>query len=1192
MNRNILLISFTISILVLVCGGADPVHSATFNVTTTQDNVPGSLRAAITAANINGEDDIIYLPAGTYILSGATDDDNNLTGDLDIDTGRRITIIGAGRETTIIDGNKTDRALHILDGTVSISGVTIQDGKSRGGEDEGEDGEDGGGIYNSGILSLTNCSIYNNTAGMGYDGYFYLYYVSCPGGGGSGGGIYNSGTLTLTDCIITNNIAGQSGGGIDVCGYTLTGGHGGGIYNSDTGTLRLTNCTISNNKSGRGFDGGDDHDVNNNGGYGGGIANDGTQELIDCTITFNSSGTGGFGTYSGGAEGRSGHGGGIYNGEIANSTLENCIIRYNYTGSRTYSPSEGDGGGIYNRGALSLNRCTVSNNNTGGGGSGGGIYHANGTLSLTNCCMANNNTGKGKDDYYVGNGGSGGAIYARAMTALTNCTVSSNYTGDGGNYPYGVGGNGGFGGGIYTNNTLNLTHCTIFNNKTGSGGDGENDQDGVGGSGGGIYHDNGIVNIKNTIVANNQIAAEGEGPDCYGTFNSQGYNLIENTNQCAINGVLTGNITGVDPMLEALDDNGGDTYTHALLPGSPAIDAGNSSGIFKDQRGFPRPVDIPDITNVSDASDIGAYEFETSTTISGTITYGETGLADVKVTLTSSNNEGTTTTSTDKNGNYSHTVLYGWSGTITPSKSGYTFTPANRSYANVTANLHNQDFTAVPVVPPQISLNRTQLCFGADTAGHQTGSQTILIANSGGGTLYWTLSTSANWLNCTPTSGSNSGVITVSVDPSGLTPGTYDGTITVEDHNASNSPQNVTVTLNVYDPHSSQAPFGSFDTPLHGSTVRSSIPVTGWVIDNIGIERVKIYRDSVPGEGSGLIYIGDAILVEGARPDIEALYPDYPLNYKAGWGYMMLTNFLPNQGNGTFTIHAKAADKEGNIVILGTKTITCDNINAVKPFGAIDTPTQGGTASGSNFVNFGWALTPLPNNIPTDGSTITVWVDGLPLGHPVYNQYRADIAALFPGYNNSNGAVGYYYLDTTQYENGVHTIQWTVTDDAGNTDGIGSRYFTIQNTGESRTKEKFKVQDSYQRFNVEPSSIPVDYYRPVRVKRGYNNTEPKTDFPDENGNITIEIKELERLEIHLTLKNASSMQYSGYMVVGRQLKPLPIGSTLDTKRGVFYWHPGPGFTGSYELVFFQETKTGEILKKTIIVNIRPKFLRD
>ncbi len=238
-------------------------------------------------------------------------------------------------------------------------------------------------------------------------------------------------------------------------------------------------------------------------------------------------------------------------------------------------------------------------------------------------------------------------------------------------------------------------------------------------------------------------------------------------------------------------------------------------------------------------------------------------------------------------------------------------------------------------------------------------------------------------------------------------------------------------------------PFGDFATPLDGETVRSSIAVTGWALDNKGVQSVKIYRESE--DGSTLVYIGDGVFVEGARPDVEAAYPGYPNNSAAGWGYMMLTNFLPDGGNGTFTLHAIATDTDGNSVTLGTKRIFCDNANAVKPFGAIDSPAQGGTASGTNYRNQGWVLTPQPNKVPEDGSTIDVFIDGKKVGNVTYNIYRSDIAGFFPGYANSNGAMAYFDFDTTAYENGVHTIQWAATDNAGNTDGIGSRYFSIQN---------------------------------------------------------------------------------------------------------------------------------------------------
>jgi len=491
-------------------------------------------------------------------------------------------------------------------------------------------------------------------------------------------------------------------------------------------------------------------------------------------------------------------------------------------------------------------------------------------------------------------------------------------------------------------------------------------------------------------------------------------------------------------------------------------------------------------------------------------------------------------------------------------------------------------FNISQIPDPQLSLSRESLSFGSDLQGSTTPSQSFLISNTGEGTLNWTLSADQSWIQCSPVSGGNSTVVTVSIDSTGLAAGTYTGTITVSDPNATNSPQTVSVELNIYGFGQTSLPFGVFATPVDGSTVSSSIPVTGWVLDDIGAASVKIYR----GNPGSLVYIGDAVFVEGARPDIEQAYPGYPMNYKAGWGYMMLTNFLPNGGNGTYPIYAKAIDIEGHEVTLGSKTIHCDNANAVKPFGAIDTPTQGGAASGSNFVNWGWVLTPPPNRIPTDGSTINVWVDGVNLGHPEYNIYREDIATLFPGYNNSDGAIGNFYIDTTTYENGVHIIAWTAADDAGNTDGIGSRYFTIQNlagrTAHSAEKAAmFNVQRSM--FNVNPDRISVDYLHPIKIKKGCNpNVEPVVVYPNDKGIIMIEIKELERVEIHFfdSMVNIEPRTLN--------LSSLPIGSTLDSERGIFYWTPGPAFFGDYRLVFVTKGKHGKWIGKDILVKILPK----
>jgi hypothetical protein len=491
--------------------------------------------------------------------------------------------------------------------------------------------------------------------------------------------------------------------------------------------------------------------------------------------------------------------------------------------------------------------------------------------------------------------------------------------------------------------------------------------------------------------------------------------------------------------------------------------------------------------------------------------------------------------------------------------------------------------------PPGIILSKKEFTFSASVTGAVSSQQTLGIKNSGDSPLNWTVSTDQDWLSCSPASGTDSGVVSVSANPAGLVSGTYTGKVTVTADGASNSPKSAEVTLIVYDSQSLSAPFGEFATPLDGSTVSSSIAVTGWALDDIGVDNIKIYRE----EGQGLVYIGDAVQVEGARPDVQAAFPGYPDNHKAGWGYMLLTNFLPGEGNGTYKLHALATDKEGNLATLGTKTITCDNAHAVKPFGAIDTPKQGGLASGNQFVNFGWALTPQPAKIPIDGSTIDVWVDGVKLGHPVYNNYREDIADLFPGYANSGGAVGYFYLDTTMYTDGVHTIQWSVSDDAGHTDGIGSRYFTIQNSG-SRLASTTEMDSTIEKTGP---LLTMDTYSPVRVKKGYREDAPfETFYPAENGIIYIEVKELERLEIQFTApyrtQNPGTFQPSNHPTIQPSnhrtlnLTPLPVGAALNRETGTFTWGIGPGFLGAHRLEFRIKHPQGGWYKRVLIINIK------
>ena len=288
--------------------------------------------------------------------------------------------------------------------------------------------------------------------------------------------------------------------------------------------------------------------------------------------------------------------------------------------------------------------------------------------------------------------------------------------------------------------------------------------------------------------------------------------------------------------------------------------------------------------------------------------------------------------------------------------------------------------------------------------------------------------------------------------------------------------------------------------------------------------------------GAAQIFLGFAVFIDGARPDVAAFYPTYPANTRAGWGFMVLTNMLPNQGNGTYLLAMYAEDREGHAALLGTRTMTCANASATKPFGAIDTPTQGGVASGAGFVNFGWALTPQPKFIPLDGSTITVWVDGTPVGPVDYNHERVghrDAVPRLPEHCRARTArSGSAMLDTTTLPNGVHTIAWTVVDDQGAVEGIGSRFFTVSNGAGALTAVVDGAASRVARALMPRRFIAVERApldrRTVVGRRGWDLAAPAVTFAaGASGRVVIRSEEVSRVE--LALGEADGARYTGYL---------------------------------------------------------------
>jgi hypothetical protein len=464
---------------------------------------------------------------------------------------------------------------------------------------------------------------------------------------------------------------------------------------------------------------------------------------------------------------------------------------------------------------------------------------------------------------------------------------------------------------------------------------------------------------------------------------------------------------------------------------------------------------------------------------------------------------------------------------------------------------------------------------------------TLTTANVSGG-CPWNAKSDVDWLTINaPSSGVGSAVIVAAASPNAG--GQRSGTIDVAGQKATIVQQGTKAGL----------PFGVVDTPADNLTgVTGSIAVTGWALDDKGVVAIEIYRETVPGEpgarcrpfdatSPNCLFVGSGVFIKGSRPDVQALYGAMPNSDRAGWGYLLLSNQLPSQGTGTFRLIVLARDTDnsidpntGALPEIGRKTITFANSTATTPFGGIDTPDQGGTAQGTSYINFGWALTPLPKTIAKTGATIGVFLDSVNIGSPTYDQPRSDITALFPGLNNSNGPVGFFRFNTTVLVDGLHTIAWVVTDDAGSASGIGSRFFRVQNGtslfGSSMISTTAEVQSI--------SALPVSAV-PVQVGLGFA-AEPDRSVPaDRTGTRHVAVRVLD--VVRLSLGDRTGVPYEGYAVSGSSLEPLPSGSTFDARDGTFGWQLGPGFIGVYDLVFVRNTIDGTRERIPVRVVVEP-----
>jgi len=375
--------------------------------------------------------------------------------------------------------------------------------------------------------------------------------ISGPGAGLLAVSGNNTSTVFSVDFGVVASIS-----GLTITDGFAIGGEGGGIRN--LGTLTVTDSTVSGNDA---FSGG-------------GIFNDsGTLFVVNSTVSNNTAG----------------NGGGIKN-STGTTTLMNSTV--------TANTVTGLGGGILSDGLTTLERSTVSGNS--GPAGGGGIFHfLSDTLTLTDSTVSGNQT-------LV----HGGGISSEGTLTLTNSTVSGNSADTGG--------------GIFNdgNGALTVTNSTVSANTAIT-------------DAGGIHNFSGSLSLFNSTVAGNSAGGSGAGlnnrlgstmtamgsivagntvgalpGDVFGTFETGSINNLiqDGASSGGLSNGVNGNLVGVDPLLDSLSDNGGQTLTHALLSGSPAINKGiNPNTLATDQRGLARVRGL--------GIDVGAFEFSADPTL-------------------------------------------------------------------------------------------------------------------------------------------------------------------------------------------------------------------------------------------------------------------------------------------------------------------------------------------------------------------------------------------------------------------------------------------------------------------------------------------------------------------------------------------------------------------------------------------------
>ncbi len=475
-------------------------------------------------------------------------------------------------------------------GTMTVDGTSFD-----GNIGSGDAADNGGGALfnNGGTMVVMNITADNNLA---------------DGAAGSGGAVLNNGgSLTVSASSFSGNSAQRAGGAIEDA-------------SAEGGVLTLTDNDFSENS------------VANSPGNGGAVhvGGPGDSNISGGTANDNTAGSegGAFWNNTGtmtvdgtSFDGNIGSGDAADNGGGALFNNGGTMVVMNINADNNLADGAAGSGGALLSTAGSVTVSSSSFDGNAANRAGGAIEIVDGDFDFTDSQLTNNDVNGTAGTAAPGNGGAFHVTGMAGMISFTNATISGNAAANEGGGLWNQSGtlmnvttstisgnNAGNGGGVYNNSgLLDVMASTISgNSSSGLGGGLTNAPEGIVGinastiamntasiDGGGVFSGS-DTELKNTILAFNSAAS---GQDVSGSFTSNGYNLISEDDQNAFPETVT-DLEGLDPDLGPLQNNGGDTETHALMDGSAGIDAGDPADMFEDQRGFA----------LVGTRDIGAFE--------------------------------------------------------------------------------------------------------------------------------------------------------------------------------------------------------------------------------------------------------------------------------------------------------------------------------------------------------------------------------------------------------------------------------------------------------------------------------------------------------------------------------------------------------------------------------------------------------